>query len=190
MTDEREAQIRQLHSGIRNHPDIRFLLRLLDEARAEIARLRVPAEADVMERAGGVFDEVVALLFDGTRPKPYLRPDAIIPIARALGEQRARIEAKVKGASPSSEVLSVVELLHPWEGQMVTFRNIKDLRQQVTAYGDQRAREARDAALDEAAQLIETKCHLDGPASLALDIAATRIRALAAAPPQSEGGDQ
>ena len=62
-------------------------------------------EADVMERAGGVFDEVVALLFDGTRPKPYLRPDAITPIA---------------------------------------------------AYGDQRARTARAAAIEEAAQIAET----------------------------------
>lgn len=30
-----------------------------------------------------------------------------------------------------AEVLSVTELLRPWEGQMVTFRNIADLRKQV-----------------------------------------------------------
>jgi len=140
MTDEREAQIRQLHSGIRNHPDIRFLLRLLDEARAEIARLRVPAEADVMERAGGVFDEVVALLFDGTRPKPYLRPDAIIPIA---------------------------------------------------AYGDQRAREARAAALEEVKRRISNlgSLHRDGRISRGAAMGACDA-ALAAAPPQSEGGSQ
>jgi len=151
-------------------------VRLLDDARAEIARLRAPPEpavvpadpdgidtfkrtalddlldnppapsaalrdlltkpspwkADVMKRAGGVFDEVVALLFDGTRPKPYLRPDAIIPIA---------------------------------------------------AYGDQRAREARAAALEEAAQFIEK--HMTRPRPGPLPDA---IRALAATPPQSEGG--
>ena len=61
----------------------------LNDALRELERLRAPPEADVMKRAGSVFDEVVALLFDGTRPKPYLRPDAIIPIA-AYGDQRAR----------------------------------------------------------------------------------------------------
>ena len=62
---EREVQIRETYGG-KPWSDPMFLLRLLDEARAEIARLRTPPEADVMVRAHRAIAEHVAGNPDGT----------------------------------------------------------------------------------------------------------------------------
>jgi hypothetical protein len=57
----------------------------------------------------------------------------------------------------------------------------------LTAYGDQRAREARAAAIEAAAQAIADEMDISAQISMpALTCALRRIRALAAAPPQSE----
>lgn len=67
MTDEeREAQIRheiKARAPAIVTPDLLFLLRLLDEARDEIARLQSPPGASAMERAEKVMDGILDTAF-------------------------------------------------------------------------------------------------------------------------------
>ena len=56
-----------------------------------------------------------------------------------------------------AEVLSVTELLRPWEGQMVTFRNIADLRKQVGDAIDAAVACERERSLNVIAGEIEAR---------------------------------
>ncbi len=165
MTDaECEAEFRRYSdSGYKpNWKNGRAVLRLLDEARAEnasnaadytacngaqmeviealeeeIALLRAPPEADVMEWATAALDPL------WTHADGPSYPDALQTVGRALA-----------------------------------------------AYGDQRDREARAAAIEETAQEALTRddgVYDDVQRGMARLIAQS-IRALAYAPPQSEGG--
>lgn len=70
-------------------------MQALDEARAEIAQLgkvsRCVYSFRHVELAESVFDEVIALLFDGEKPKLYLREEAEAPILHAIVQARAEI---------------------------------------------------------------------------------------------------
>jgi hypothetical protein len=161
---EREVQIRQRtteayaftcsDSGISNaRLDRVELLRLLDEARAEIARLRAPLAADVMELARNAYWEHED--GDGARimPSDQRHPIfAVQAIARALttyGDQRAR------------------------EGAMrAAIRNYNDADEEII----RAKREARAAAIEEAAQVADNLAPLR---SIYKNVGAS-IRALAA----------
>jgi hypothetical protein len=126
---EREAQIREQWISpnwselCHNYP-VPTLLRLLDEARSEIARLRAPPEADVMERAHKVISD--------------WRPDW--PIA-AIGDATKLIQILVRSLTAYGD------------------QRARDARQQIlvdsTPLREAVAREARASALEEAAQLCD-----------------------------------
>jgi hypothetical protein len=62
----------------------------------------------------------------------------------------------------------------------------------LTAYGDQRAREARAAAIEEAAKTyryIIAQCGIPDPDEACRQILATCLRALTDVPPRPEGGE-
>jgi hypothetical protein len=66
------------------------------------------------------------------------------------------------------------------------------LAQALTAHGDQRAREARAAAIEEAAKTyryIIAQCGIPDPDEACRQILATCLRALTDVPPRPEGGE-
>jgi hypothetical protein len=139
------------------------LFHLLNEARAEIARLRAPPEADVMKLAWG-------LISGGT----VVGQELANRIAHALtvyGEQRAH---DARAAAWAEAILMVDDETHITHNFPAPPIITKMRERALTAYGDQRARdarqqilvdstplreavarEARDAALEEAAQLCD-----------------------------------
>jgi hypothetical protein len=69
---------------------------------------------------------------------------------------------------------------------------IEGAAHELTAYGDRRAREARAAAIEEAAKTyryIIAQCGIPDPDEACRQILATCLRALTDVPPRPEGGE-
>ncbi|HXI49022.1 MAG TPA: hypothetical protein VNH39_10570, partial [Steroidobacteraceae bacterium] len=132
VKDEREAQIREcMARDVFLAVDQRTLLRLLDEARAEIAE----QQSEIEELAAKVG-----------------------PVTERNGELRGRVReleseiARLR-APPEADVMEIARELFPAEWNEIWARlpihSYEELKARIaralTAYGDQRAREARAA---------------------------------------------
>jgi hypothetical protein len=201
-------------------PDVHAVARALteygDQCVAKADRLRTPASDEQAKYTMNSVERVARAV----RRNRFLRTgrissfDETTPLTEGeLDDARAAIVAaeiaRAAAKTPEADVMKIVrDALTPLRlspGTLPAYESAdRKLCTALTAYGDQRARDARQqmlvdstplreavarkaraAAIEEAAQICEADYRIDDtPHELA-----DTIRALAAAPPQSEGGE-
>ncbi len=163
-----------------------------DQASAEIEALCVPPDPDATKRAEQIVaDAIREAKYDPADPhaNQHLLDTITAGIARALTVASPEADVVERATQAYKVVLETMnqELPDPKAGELPFWSIINAYASALTEYGVQCARNAREAAFEEAESVVTNDLLFDGTAISRGRLRAA-IRALPDTPPQSEGG--